>query len=424
MITLTPDQASDNNARGSVRGLSNRAIAAIGKKNFSEAAGYFDHILAQAPTNTTALYYRATCRAEMGDADGALADTERALALEPRYVEVLALRAMIFWRLKRNDEALAAAQNTLDISPDSEPARAARSLVRSELGDAQGAMEDIDYLMKLHRNEPMLLNNRAVILNKLGRQEEALDTIEKVLRKLKQPSANVISTRAEIKREMRDYAGALADHAEALRIQPSSGSIYEERAKTYEAMGDLENAAKDRAFVAQLWQVNPTSQVAAPPPPQVKMNRWRSTMPIWLPIVIGVLVVIVPFVSSLLSGYSRFTGDVNGIMRTYEATMDAEIAKQSTLIAINPNDAKALYRRASNFQFRKLYARAVEDLTAYLVIAPNDVAGYMMRAACYEALFQQDKAVADYKKVLELSPAYDDDEGYIKKIIEDYEGVK
>lgn len=94
-----------------------RALAAIDAKNFTVALTLLDRLVAIAPDWAEAWNERATARFLTEDADGAMADIDKVLRLEPRHFAALAGMGVILQRAGLERRALEAFSKALEVYP-------------------------------------------------------------------------------------------------------------------------------------------------------------------------------------------------------------------------------------------------------------------------------------------------------------------
>lgn len=94
-----------------------KATQAINLGAFSSALDHLDRLVLRAPEFPEAWNKRATLYFLMGRYDESLADIVTTLDLEPRHFGALSGRGMIYQRLGRNLDAIAAFKDALAINP-------------------------------------------------------------------------------------------------------------------------------------------------------------------------------------------------------------------------------------------------------------------------------------------------------------------
>ena len=192
----------------------------------------------------TAYTHRAWGLQQQGNVDGALADLDRALALDPENEEALSTRGTV--HLMRQDFARARADldAAVRLRPGSSAAWNNRGLVRMNQGDLAGSIEDFSRAIELSPRSHEGYLNRGVALGATKRYAEALADIDHAIA-LMPDNARAHLLRGVTRLEMGDAAGALAAHDEAIRLAPESAEAYAARAQTYERLGRFADALRD-----------------------------------------------------------------------------------------------------------------------------------------------------------------------------------
>ncbi|NJR21813.1 MAG: serine protease [Richelia sp. CSU_2_1] len=154
-----------------------------------------------------------------GDYRGAIADFDRAIALNPNYFEAY------------ND----------------------RGWARYELGDKQGAIADYDRTLKINPNFALAYNNRGIARSDLGDKQGAIADYEQAL-KINPNYADAYNNRGWARYELGDKQGAIADYDRALKINPNFALAYYNRGNIRYELGDKQGAIADFQKAADLFQ--------------------------------------------------------------------------------------------------------------------------------------------------------------------------
>jgi tetratricopeptide (TPR) repeat protein len=104
-----------------------------GREEYADARAAFDRAVAADAAPAGAWSGRASVRYELGDADGALDDLLRAMALTPGDPALLYNRAFVYQSLDRWSEALADLDAAAELAPDDPDVLEARDRCRSRL---------------------------------------------------------------------------------------------------------------------------------------------------------------------------------------------------------------------------------------------------------------------------------------------------
>ncbi|MGE4063710.1 MAG: tetratricopeptide repeat protein [Rhodospirillaceae bacterium] len=107
--------------------LVDRAATYADAGKYSDAVLDLDASLAIEPKNPDALAFRASARRHLNDVDVALVDAEQSVALDPHNIIGLLERGIIYRMKKRDNDARQDWLRIIQIAPDSEAGKAART---------------------------------------------------------------------------------------------------------------------------------------------------------------------------------------------------------------------------------------------------------------------------------------------------------
>ncbi len=196
---------------------------------------------------------RAGARRELGDSAGALADAEAARKLDPSSIEAIstvanltAERGDIAAATKMLDDRIALGGKTRD------DYRVVKAAMVGEYGDAQAAIDELDALIATKPGNPAMLNQRCWIK---ATRNVALDTALKdctSAMELSDSSAAILDSRALVWMRMGRDEDALRDLDAALLQVPAMGSSRFLRALVYKRTGRGADAAADLAIVRRM----------------------------------------------------------------------------------------------------------------------------------------------------------------------------
>jgi tetratricopeptide (TPR) repeat protein len=136
----------------------------------------------QFPDNALVWYWLGTVRARSGDVSGALAALDRAIVIQPLFVDALSKRAEVNMGANRIEQAIRDYESVLGLDPVHHPKDWNNlGFVRLQSGDVDEAVPILSRAAKL---EPLLLEARINLGSALlvaGRLEEAVSEFETVL---------------------------------------------------------------------------------------------------------------------------------------------------------------------------------------------------------------------------------------------------
>ena len=161
----------------------NRGDALLELGDVPGALADFDRTLELEPEHVDAQLSRAGILADLGDLPAALSGVEAGLAVEPDHARLLCLKG----RLLAEEGALDQAREALAAALRSDPGLAEAWAVKAELafaaGDRDTAAADYDRAVDLG-DSPEIRFNRGVVLEAVGRFDEAATDFEAVLARM------------------------------------------------------------------------------------------------------------------------------------------------------------------------------------------------------------------------------------------------
>ncbi len=186
--------------------------------------------LRQPPLASARAYYgRAGTHSMNHDYEAELADLNRAIELDPQMAEAYFMRGCLY-----------------------------DSNLPERRGGAEKALADYTSCLELTPHDVSALGNRAYVLERLQRYDEAIQGWTDSLRDDTDFShyggdkandrARMHVSRGKLYNQKRDYANAVADFTAALQLDPALEEAHRLRGKSYEAMGDTEKAQQDFAI--------------------------------------------------------------------------------------------------------------------------------------------------------------------------------
>ncbi len=158
----------------------NRGLAHLRQRNYQRASADLDQAIALRPELAEAYRNRALARQGLQQYDGAIEDFTRSLDLGASPTQIYFLRAEA--RARAGDRA--GAQRDRDLGLRHEPKDEMGWLARgyARIGaDLEGALADFDKALQFNPRSLTALQNKAHVLSKLGRNEEAARTLDKAV---------------------------------------------------------------------------------------------------------------------------------------------------------------------------------------------------------------------------------------------------
>jgi tetratricopeptide (TPR) repeat protein/S1-C subfamily serine protease len=227
-----------------------------------------------------------------------------------------------------------------------------QSILLRDSGKYNESLIAIDNAIKLNKNDFILFNEKAALLNRKKQFAKAIQIYDEIIRR--NPEAYYYSNRGVIKSDSGDKKGAIVDYNKAIELNPKYANAYSNRGINKFESGDKVGAIAD---FEQAITIDPRSEFAY-------SNR----------------------------GWARFqSGDKVGAIADYNKAIE-----------LNPNFANAYYNRGGWKYSSGDKQGAVLDYGRALKYNPNYAEAYSKRGLIKFQLGNKAGAIADYNKALKI----------------------
>ncbi|MBD2279605.1 serine protease [Aphanizomenon flos-aquae] len=320
--------------------------------------------------------------------DKALAAINKAIQLQPNNPNLYNQKYAVLRDLKRYREAAAAINKAIELSP-----RAAfynnRGIVRDDLGDKQGAIDDYNLAIKINPNDADAYYNRGNVRDDLGDKQGAIDDYNQAI-KINPNNANAYYNRGIVRNELGDKPGAIDDYNLAIKINPNDADAYYNRGNVRDDLGDKQGAIDD---YNQAIKINPNNANAY-------YNRGivRNELGDKPGAIDDYNLAIKINPNDALAYYNR------GIVRNELGDKPGAIDDYNLAIKINPNDADAYNNRGVVRNELGDKQGAIDDYNLAIKINPNDALAYNNRGVVRNELGDKQGAIDDYNQAIKINP--------------------
>lgn len=323
---------------------------------------YFNQAIAAKPYLAQPYFYRALAKLNLDDFNGAQADATEAIKRNPFMVDAYELRAVAYQNMGQPKLAIADYDEVLKTLPDNRGIIFNKAMAQQDIADYDGAMEAYDKLLKAHPRFDNGYIGRARLRLETGDSVGALEDANKAL-SINKNAVNAYLIKADIDiNKNRDFANALTDMDEAIRIQPRYSGFFINRAFIRRNLDDYYGAISDYDYAIQL---SPADYV--------------------------------PF-------YNR------ALLYMEVRDFDRALKDLDKVIAMHGPDIKALYNRAIVRKEKRDFKGAMSDVNEVLRRYPNLAAGYFLRSQVKRDMGDQtfkadyDKSIAMAKETVQKTP--------------------
>ncbi|PSR16199.1 hypothetical protein C8255_19090 [filamentous cyanobacterium CCP3] len=244
----------------SIKGYGNRGRIRLDLEDYGGAIADFTIVLAEQPKFAKILLWRGLAYLKQGALAAlaeprreayqcAIADFTRLLQSQPHCAEAHNYRAVAYFQLRNYYQATLDINRAIGCQADYVEAYINRGMLRHELGDFQGAIDDYTTVLELNPDLQDRSYNQTLVGLALDSPDATLS--EDTPLNLRFRLADLYDSRGLLRAQVGDTEGAIADYTLALRFNPHSGRIWANRGRVFSRQEDYPAAIADfdRALV-------------------------------------------------------------------------------------------------------------------------------------------------------------------------------
>ena len=193
------------------------ALESLGRHE--EALDNYDRALAINPEFVQAHYNRANILAELQRFAEALEGHTRAIASAPDFAQAIFNRGNIFAHLGLHSRAIGDYERVLELMPGFTPALINRGAMLQKINRYDEALASYDFALTLAPSDVEALNNRGDVLGQMRRHDEALACFERALT-INPAYHAALYNRGTALRDLKRYEDAAIGYSKLLKLKP------------------------------------------------------------------------------------------------------------------------------------------------------------------------------------------------------------
>ena len=316
---------------------------------------YFNQVIQAKPYLAQPYFYRAIAKLNLDDYRGAEADASMAIEHNPFITDAYEVRGVARQNQGKIREAISDYEKALSMLPENRQILFNKALAEEEIRDYDAALNSFATLLRAHPGFGNGYVGRAKTLLATGDTVRAKEDLDKAL-SINKNLTNAYLIRADIAiNSDGDYAAALADMDEAIKLQPKYAGFFINRAFLRYKLDDYFGAMADYDYAIELDPLN---------------------------------------------GVAHFN---RGLLRSEVHDVNNAIDDFTRVLSLSPDDYRALYNRALLYNEIHEYKNALADLDRVIAVCPDFAGAYFVRSEIYHASGDLRKAEADYKRSTALA---------------------
>jgi tetratricopeptide (TPR) repeat protein/S1-C subfamily serine protease len=230
----------------------NRGNAYADLKDYPRAIADYDKAIAINPEFAESYNNRGSTYADLKDYPKAIADYDKAIAINPEDANVYNNRGRTYSALKDYPKAIADYDKAIAINPDLADPYNNRGNTYKALKDYPKAIVDFDKAIAINPEYAEAYYNRGNTCNELKDYPKAITDYTKAIA-INPRLAEAYSNRGATYSALKDYPRAITDYDKAITINPDLADPYRNRGITYYQAGNISKAKQDLQTAAQLF---------------------------------------------------------------------------------------------------------------------------------------------------------------------------
>ena len=285
----------------------------------------------------------------------ALVDFDRALELDPDFIDAHDGRGWAYFKLHSYQRAIEHFDRMIELDPESPWTYHSRGWVYYWLKEYQRAIEDFDHALELDPRMIAAYNGRGWARKGLKEYQRAVEDFNRII-ELDPNFALAYYSRGRTYEALKNYEQAIADFNRALELDPSHHwATYNSRGYTYLWLKDLKHAEAD--FIRS-WELDPS----------LVRNGWM----------------------------------VHWTAMCQDKPDSAAVAQLEAIVAIDPQLDSAYICRGTAQYLRKRFEEALAELEQAIQLEPERWDAYFWKGMAYASLGRYEEAMSALEKALEV----------------------
>lgn len=220
-------------------------------QRYPAAIAWLDSAIKVAPNIGSYWVNRGVARLERGDKDGAGADYQQALKIDPENSLALHNLAVLKSLTGDDESAEKLLSESIDKNNKLPYPRAERAYQRLLKNDLAGALEDYNEVVRLEPNDPTNYLHRGLVKEKMSDYDGALDDFSKAIG-LDEKNPRAWVSRGNMMSRLNHWTEAIEDYTIAISLDEKHGLAFHNRAIGYHHTGKIKEACQDLKTSAQL----------------------------------------------------------------------------------------------------------------------------------------------------------------------------
>jgi tetratricopeptide (TPR) repeat protein len=327
-----------------------------------------------------------------GNFDNAIADYQAAINHSPKLSAALQGLGNSYFRKSEFRSAIKAYSDALAVEKKSAELYNNRGLAQLDVGEFSSSVRDFGEAIKLNPKFSFAYNNRGIAYSRYKQFEAAIKDFTRAI-EIDPKFVDAYMSRAGVLiAEKNDLDGGLRDYDKAISLDAKNWKAYSARGEAMRLKGNLDQAMADHEEAIRL---NPN--------PESFLNRalaWKAKGDLDR--------AIADYDDAILLNPNYAPAyAARGAILKLKGDLDRSLADLDKAVSLNPKSATFLYLRGETLRDNGALDKAIADYDEALRLIPGLAAVYATRGLAYEGKGDLAKARADFDKALKLPSVSD-----------------
>jgi tetratricopeptide (TPR) repeat protein len=327
-----------------------------------------------------------------GNFDNAIADYQAAINHSPKLSAALQGLGNSYFRKSEFRSAIKAYSDALAVEKKSAELYNNRGLAQLDVGEFSSSVRDFGEAIKLNPKFSFAYNNRGIAYSRYKQFEAAIKDFTRAI-EIDPKFVDAYMSRAGVLiAEKNDLDGGLRDYDKAISLDANNWKAYSARGEAMRLKGNLDQAMADHEEAIRL---NPN--------PESFLNRalaWKAKGDLDR--------AIADYDDAILLNPNYAPAyAARGAILKLKGDLDRSLADLDKAVSLNPKSATFLYLRGETLRDNGALDKAIADYDEALRLIPGLAAVYATRGLAYEGKGDLAKARADFDKALKLPSVSD-----------------
>jgi tetratricopeptide (TPR) repeat protein/S1-C subfamily serine protease len=222
----------------------NRGVAKSDLGNKQDAISDFNRAISINPKYVQAYINRGIVKADLEKKQEAITDYDRAILINPKYANAYFNRGKTKFDLGRKQEAIIDYDRAIAINPEYADAYLNRGTIKTRLGNKQEAISDFNRAIAINPKYAEAYLGRGVVNSELGNKQEAISDFDRAIL-LNPKYAEAYNNRGVVKSDLGNKQEAISDYNRAILLNPKYAEAYNNRGVVKSDLGNKQEAISD-----------------------------------------------------------------------------------------------------------------------------------------------------------------------------------